>query len=160
MDIDPLKVPAFQRKGKIQSIKKTKKRTTVKSVSVLKKENRLALLRRNRTMDVGTPAPLINEPISTASTLSSPSWRKMKCVGRVTQYFAKIDVIAIELNKSLKTGEHIIIQSPDGLFEQEVSSIQIDRKDVARAKKGDDIGIKVKFEPMLNGFVYKIVAEG
>lgn len=66
-----------------------------------------------------------------------------KEVGRVSSYFAHVNVAAIKLSDNLKVGSKIHIKGNTTDFEQEVDRIEIDRKEVAEGKKGDHIGIKV-----------------
>ena len=66
-----------------------------------------------------------------------------KEVGKVSSYFKNANVAAIELSGKLKVGDTINIKGHTTDFEQKVESIQIERKDVKTAKKGDHIGIKV-----------------
>ncbi len=80
-----------------------------------------------------------------------------KLVGKITHYFDKICVGVIELSAELKEGDKISIETPGGSsFEQVVSSMQIDRVPVKKAKKGDAIGIKLA-QPVRNANIYKIV---
>jgi translation elongation factor EF-1alpha len=64
-------------------------------------------------------------------------------VGKVTHFFDKISVAVIELTGSLKAGDKIEIETKEGPFQQEVTSMQVDHKPVEKAKKGDAIGMKV-----------------
>ena len=67
-----------------------------------------------------------------------------KEIGQVTDYFAKISVAAIKLSAGLKAGDKIHIKGATTDFEQPVKSMQINKEAVEKAKKGDEIGIKVK----------------
>ncbi|MEK6826222.1 MAG: EF-Tu/IF-2/RF-3 family GTPase, partial [Nanoarchaeota archaeon] len=67
----------------------------------------------------------------------------MQEIGEIFQYYGKIGVAAIRLNKSLKAGDKIKIRGNTTDFEQEVKSIQIEHTKVKEAKKGDEIGVKV-----------------
>jgi len=67
-----------------------------------------------------------------------------KKIGQVTDYFAKISVAAIKLSAGLKAGDKIHIKGSTTDFEQPVKSMQINKEVVEKAKKGDEIGIKVK----------------
>lgn len=79
-----------------------------------------------------------------------------KLVGKITHYFDKIGVGVIELSAELKEGDKISVEMHDkSAFEQIVSSMQIDREPVKKAKKGDAIGIKL-VQPARNATVYKI----
>lgn len=66
-----------------------------------------------------------------------------KEIGKVSSYFSHVGVAAIKLSGKLKIGDKIHIKGNTTDFEIEISSMQIERKDVKKAKKGDHIGIKV-----------------
>ena len=66
-----------------------------------------------------------------------------KEVGKVSSYFSHVGVAAIKLSGKLKVGDKIHIKGQTTDFEIPVKSMQIERKDVKEAKKGDHIGIKV-----------------
>ena len=66
-----------------------------------------------------------------------------KEIGEVSTYFSHVNVAAIKLKDKLKVGERIHIKGHTTDFEQFVDSMQIDRKEVKEAKKGDEIGVKV-----------------
>ena len=161
MDIDPYKIPAFQRKNKISfkgSSFRVSKEPDEKVLSNPKRHD-FSVSRTDSIAKISKPPAYISrQSESAASTVSN--WRKMDRVGEVDHYFANIDVIAFKLEKPLKIGERIIIESPNGLFEQELISMQINRQDVKTAKRGDDVGIKVKFKPLQGGSVYKVSAQG
>lgn len=78
-----------------------------------------------------------------------------KEVGRVFVYYGNIGVAAIKLSDKLKVGDQIIIRGHTTDFKQKVESIQIEHKKVNEAKKGDDIGIKVRDKVRPNDVVYK-----
>ncbi len=70
--------------------------------------------------------------------------KKEKLIGVVTHYFDKIGVAALKLKAPLSVGDRILFRSNLGdLFEQEITSIQIEHQSVKKAKKGDEVGIKV-----------------
>lgn len=65
-------------------------------------------------------------------------------VGVVTHYFDRIGVAVLELHSDLVVGDWIgFVRNDDLLFEQEVSSMQIEHENVEYAKAGDSIGLKV-----------------
>jgi len=66
-----------------------------------------------------------------------------KEIGIVSTYFSHAEVAAIKLAGKLKIGDRIHVKGHTTDFEQLVDSMQIDRKDVKEAKKGDEVGIKV-----------------
>jgi len=80
-------------------------------------------------------------------------------IGRVTDYFAKIGVAALEIeNGELSLGDTIHIVGHTTDFEQPVTSLQIEHKTVESAKTGDAIGIKVKDRVRHGDKVYKVTA--
>jgi len=66
-----------------------------------------------------------------------------KEVGKITHYYDKIGVAIVELASKLDVGDTVKIKRGDEEFEQEISSMQIEHKEVKSAKKGDVVGIKV-----------------
>ena len=68
---------------------------------------------------------------------------KEKEIGKVSGYFSHVEVAAIKLSDKLKTGDKIHIKGNTTDIKLSVKSMQIERKDVKEAKKGDHIGIKV-----------------
>jgi len=81
---------------------------------------------------------------------------KEKEIGKVSSYFSHVCVAAIKLSGKLKIGNKINIKGTTTDFEQKVDSMQIDKKDVANAKKGDHIGIKVSEKVRPNDKVFLI----
>ena len=77
-------------------------------------------------------------------------------IGRVSDFFAHPVVAGIELTGKLKTGDKIHIKGHTTDLEIAVDSIQIDRVDVAEAKAGDSIGIKVPERVRRGDKVYQV----
>jgi len=67
----------------------------------------------------------------------------MKPIGKVSHYYDKAGVAIVELQDALKVGDRIRIERGEDIFEQEVSSMQVEYKSVEEAKKGDSVGVKV-----------------
>jgi putative protease len=67
-----------------------------------------------------------------------------KQIGTVSNYFDHVKVAAIKLKAGLKVGDTIKVTGGEVDFEQKVASMQIQHEKVSTAKKGDEIGIKVK----------------
>lgn len=79
-----------------------------------------------------------------------------KLIGKIIHYFDKIQVAVVELSDALKIGDTIRIVGGDVDFEQVVESMQVDHKEIDKAKKGDEVGMKVS-EAVRDGYrVYKI----
>jgi putative protease len=79
-----------------------------------------------------------------------------KPIGEITNYFEHVGVAAIKLSAGLKSGDKVhIVGGEDTDFEQDVGSMQIQHKKIEKAKKGDEIGLKVD-EKVRKGYkVYK-----
>lgn len=80
-----------------------------------------------------------------------------KLIGKVTHYFSNIEVAVVELLSPLSIGDTIRIVGGEATdFEQTVDSMEVDHKKVKKAKKGNEVGLKVK-EKVREGYkVYKI----
>ena len=79
-----------------------------------------------------------------------------KEIGEVFSYYSKIGVAAIKLIGVLKKGDKVHIKGHTTDFEQVIDGMQIEHKDVAKAKKGDDLGIKVTDRVRPGDKIYKV----
>lgn len=79
-----------------------------------------------------------------------------KEIGVVSSYFSHVEVAAIKLSAKLKVGDKIHIKGSTTDFETEINEIQIERKPVKEAKKGDHIGIKVPEKVRPNDKVFLV----
>lgn len=77
-----------------------------------------------------------------------------KEIGTVSSYFSHVNVAAIKLSNTLKVGDKIHIKGHTTDFEKKVDSMQIEKKDVKKAKKGDHIGIRVSEKVRPNDKVF------
>lgn len=69
---------------------------------------------------------------------------KEKQIGTVSNFFDHVGVAAIKLTSGLKVGDKIRIVGGEVDAEEKIGSMQIQHEKVEKAKKGDEIGIKVK----------------
>ena len=79
-----------------------------------------------------------------------------KLVGKVSHYFTKIGVAVIELTGTLSVDDNISIEGASTNFTQKIDSMQIEHKNINKAKKGDSIGLKVIDRVREGDLVYKI----
>jgi len=87
----------------------------------------------------------------------SASKEKKHFVGKVTHYFDKIKVVAVKLVSDLKIGDEIvIIGKTTGIVKGKVDSMEINKKQIEKAEKGDEIGIPVSDSVRKNDEVYLI----
>ncbi|MDD5253805.1 MAG: translation elongation factor-like protein [Candidatus Nanoarchaeia archaeon] len=80
----------------------------------------------------------------------------MKEIGKIETYFSKLGVVAVTLTGTLKVGDTIKIKGATTDFEQEVESMQIDRKPINEAKRGDSVGIRVVDVVRNSDKIYKL----
>ncbi|MDD3297049.1 MAG: hypothetical protein PHU64_06820 [Candidatus Omnitrophica bacterium] len=134
-------------KKKISKPRKNKSGKTAKKTS--KKIPKIYVKKKKK--------PLRRQPLNTRKALRVVK-NKEKEVGVITHYFGKISVGIIKLKTSLSAGDKIHIKGANDDFRQIVSSMQIDHKDVSKASRGDEIGVKVLRPVHENDKVY--LAEG
>ena len=77
-------------------------------------------------------------------------------IGKVSDFFAQPVVAGIEITGSLKVGDKIHIKGHTTDLEFTVDSMQIDNVNVAEAKAGDSIGIKVSDRVRRGDTIYKV----
>ena len=83
-----------------------------------------------------------------------------KQIGRISHYFGKIQVAAIELTEgSLAVGDTIHIKGNTTDLTEQIKSIQIEHDQVQSAKKGDSIGVKVSDHVREHDLVYKVLPD-
>ena len=80
-------------------------------------------------------------------------------IGKVSDFFARPVVAAIELTAALKLGDRIHIKGHTTDLELNVDSMQIKNVPVQEAKAGDSIGVKVTQRVRKGDEVYKLIAE-
>jgi putative protease len=73
-----------------------------------------------------------------------------KEIGIVTDFFAKVNAAAIKLTAPLKIGDKIKVKTGEKEVEMTITSMQMDRKPIEKAKKGDEVGILMP-EPVNKG---------
>jgi len=79
-------------------------------------------------------------------------------VGKVTHYFGRIGVAAVQLTSgSLSVGDRIHIKGHTTDLTQTIESMQVDGKPVQTAQAGQGVGIKVTGHAREHDVVYKIV---
>jgi U32 family peptidase len=76
--------------------------------------------------------------------------------GTITHYYDKLGVGIIKLSSGLKLGDSLTIKNKQGddIFTQDVSSMQVDHKEVSSAKKGDELGVKLEKSVQKGWLVY------
>lgn len=78
-----------------------------------------------------------------------------KPIGKVTHYFGKIGVMAIDLDDKLSVGEQIHVKGHTTDLLVTVDSMQIEHESVAEAGPGDSVGIMVGEKVRPGDMVYR-----
>lgn len=80
-----------------------------------------------------------------------------QAVGKVTHYYTHLQVATILLEQGeLKVGDTIHVKGHTTDFTQQISSMQIEHKEVSSAKMGDHIGIRVIDHAREHDMVFKV----
>jgi len=79
----------------------------------------------------------------------------MNEVGKVIHYYSGIGVAVVKLSKKLKVGEKVQFKGTTTDFEQEVASMEIDKKKIQEAKVGQEVGLKVADRVREGDAIYK-----
>ena len=81
-------------------------------------------------------------------------------IGKVSHYFGKLEVAAVELTQgSLAVGDTIHIKGHTTDLKEKVESIQIEHEQVSSAKQGDSVGINVTDHVREHDVVYKVLPD-
>jgi len=81
-------------------------------------------------------------------------------IGKVTHYFSKVQVAAMEITAGeLVVGDTIHVVGHTSDFTQKVDSMQIEHASVQTAKVGDQIGIRVADHAREHDQVYRVAAD-
>ena len=81
-------------------------------------------------------------------------------VGKITHYFGHVGVAAFKVESAdLKVGDTIHIKGHTTDLTQTIESMQIEHQEVAVAKPGQEIGIKVRDHVREHDVVLKVVPD-
>ncbi len=79
-----------------------------------------------------------------------------KEIGTVTHFYDKIGVMVVKLTDKVSVGDTIKIKRGDEEFEEKVESMQVEHENIEKAKKGDEIAIKISGKTKEGAVVYKV----
>ncbi|MFA5207642.1 MAG: translation elongation factor-like protein [Candidatus Paceibacterota bacterium] len=83
--------------------------------------------------------------------------RKEKKIGKITHYFDKIKVVAIKLSDNLSVGDTVrIVGGENTDFKQKIVSMEFKGEKLKKAKKGKEVGIKIKDRAREGYKVFKV----
>jgi putative protease len=73
-----------------------------------------------------------------------PKNSEPKPIGEVTHYYSNLEVAIVKFNKPVEVGAKVRFKGATTDFEETISSMQYDHKPIDKAKKGQEVGIKVR----------------
>jgi len=183
-DPETLKIPAYIRNKAIVKRDRQKLLLTAwdrKEAGVKPGSKKsVGVIRRNppRMIEDNSPAEILKSPNRIGKTATRPSavtqtktrkpaaskentpvisdGAKIPYAGEVTHYLNKINVAIIKTTLPLKQEDLILIEGNECIFTQVINGMQIDRKDIKRAKKNSHIGMKVNCPAKVGGKIFKI----
>jgi len=80
-------------------------------------------------------------------------------IGRITHYYAHINVAVLSLNDSLKLGDKVHIHGHTTDFTQKITSMEVEQHAVVWVRPGDEVAIKV-IEPVHeHDLVHRVIEE-
>lgn len=83
--------------------------------------------------------------------------RKEDLIGVITHYYGKSGAAVLKVkNGPLAIGDTIRIYGKNIDFEQSVSSMEIDRKPIPKAEKGQEIGLGIKKKVHPKDGIYRV----
>jgi putative protease len=101
----------------------------------------------------GTPG---KEGINFESSGNAGSTKRLQ-LGKVVHYYPQVEVASINLiHNNLEIGDQILIEGETTYLEGEVESIEKNGKQIKKAKKGEEVGIKVLERVRKNDRVFLI----
>ena len=88
----------------------------------------------------GKPAHRAARPSKAAKRPAKSPW---VTAGEISHYFTKVKAAVFKCRVALAIGDAIWVKGKNTDFRQTVGSMQIDRKPIERASKGQEIGLEV-----------------
>jgi hypothetical protein len=80
---------------------------------------------------------------------------KNKIIGIITHYFPHVKAAVLKVKIPVTVGDGIWIKGHTSDFKQKITSMQIDRDPINKAKKNDEIGLMVEKRVRRRDVVYK-----
>lgn len=75
--------------------------------------------------------------------------------GVVTHYYNHLGVGSVKLLSTLHVGDHVHIQGHTTSFDQAISHLQLDHREITCGKKGEEVGIQVNERVRKGDLLYR-----
>jgi len=154
-----------QKKAKKKAAKKAVKKVAGKAkMAARKPAARKPAARKPAARAAGAPKRKPSAPAPSAKTpkpgvAALPAEKQVVggvLLGRVEDYFAHVNVMALKLLAPVSVGNMIRIKGHTTDITQKVESMQIEHQPVQAASAGDSVGIKIADRARRTDVVYKI----
>ncbi len=131
---------------------KTKKPTKKSSKKIAKK-----IIKKKTSLKETIKKKLASEKKIVLKKKKPEKQKKEKRIGKLVHYFDKIKVVVVKVSDILSIGDMIRIKGGRKTdFKQKIVSMEINGQKIKKAKKGQEIGIKVKEKAREGYLVFKI----
>jgi len=81
--------------------------------------------------------------------------KKEKEIGKVIHYFDKVMVAVVKLSAPITVGDEIKFVHGEESFSEVVESMEVEHEKIKKAKKGDEVAIKVNKKTHENAKVFE-----
>ncbi|MDD5116618.1 MAG: hypothetical protein PHW98_06115 [Candidatus Omnitrophica bacterium] len=135
-----VKKAAGRKKPAKKTVKKSLKKRAVKKKTIKKRPAQ----KKKTSLKKKSPA-----------TKKQPG-QKGRLIGLITHYFPHVQAAVIKLKEPLSMGDTVKIKGHTTDLTQAVTSMQIDRTSIAKAKKSDEIGLQVSSRVRQGDEVYRL----
>jgi putative protease len=130
-----------------------KKKKTKKPVKKAKKK---AIAKKSAVKAKKKTVAAKKQPVKKSLSISKGA--SLEEVGIITHFFPKVDAAVVKITKgALSVGDSIVIKGHTSDFKEKVLSIQLDHEPIQNAKKGMEIGLKVKAKVREHDVVYRVL---
>jgi len=82
---------------------------------------------------------------------------EQKPIGEVSHFYKGVSVAVVKFSKAVKVGETVHFKGATTDFTQKIDSMQFDHKEVDKASKGKEVGIKVDDRVRVGDKIYPVV---
>lgn len=122
----------------------------VKNKKIIKKKPASKLVKKKAIKKI------TKKVIKTKKVVSVLRAKAEKKVGKITHYYNNIKVAVVKLSDVLSIGDEIRIKGgKETDFKQKIISMEIDGQKIKKAKKGQQVGIKIKNRAREDYLVFK-----
>lgn len=153
-----IKKKKVKKKAKVKSKAKrkiTRRKTTIRKRKVTKRKITRVIKKKKPSLKIRTKKALKITKLAVAKKIVAPN---EEFVGMVTHYFPKVKAAVVKVSKGeLALGDKIHIKGHTTDFTQEINSMQIEHVSIDRAKKGDEIGLRVKSRIRIHDNICKLL---